>query len=133
MPEVIFSCEVDTRDPADLESSLRPLLRSLQFRAGRYASERSVIAVSGQDVDWLRLAVGDDIKIERWGIVVGGKEYRHRLDGPAGVLRPSGSGPIETWWLWDQSIGEDAVRRAVAAGVADDREAFEAWHMNGRR
>lgn len=133
MPEVVYSCEVEAHNPADLESKLRPLAKSLRFRAGRSAAERSVIVVSGDDVEWLRMVAGADIRIERWGIVVGGEEYRHRVDGPAGILHPSHGGPIETWWLWNESIGEDGVRRAVAAGVADDREAFEEWREEARR
>lgn len=133
MTDIVYSCEIDDPDPADLESRLRPLCKTLHFTAGRYASERSVAVVrSLEDAAWLKTVGGDDIKVERWGIVVGGEEYRHRLDGPAAVLHPTYGAPIETWWLWNQSLGKERHQRAIAAGVAEDRQAFEAWRKETR-
>lgn len=129
----IYYAEIDSHDPADLESRIKPLVKAYRFKGGRTRSERSEVHVySVEDAEWLKTVGRSDIRLEHWSVEVDGRDYRHRLDGPAATIHPTYTPAIETWWLWGQSLGAERHAKAMTAGVADDFERFTEWRKLNR-
>jgi len=128
---VLFT-QVATRDPVELESRLRPLVKAMKIEPGDLYFQTQVEVYSHEDADWLKMVGGDAIRVEKWFVEVDGQRLPHRLHGPAGVLRPKDSDPIETWWLWGEVLKKDQHEAAIAAGVAEDQEAFKDWRQSNR-
>lgn len=60
-------------------------------------------------------------------------DFQHRVDGPA-IIRVNRKGVIdEGFVLWDVNLRCEDHADAVAAGVADDRNAFGEWWSKRRR
>lgn len=131
---ISFVADLDDRDATVAMLKGLNLKTLLLWEDEDYRNRLDIWVRSVEDAMMVKTAVGEDLRSEGWHLACAdadftmGAVYDHRADGPAFIDYTASPRLRESYRLWDRVLpAKYAFDEAVAAGVADDPDAFLDW------